>query len=140
MSGTPRLRLALHPSRTFAVVVVAAHAAAGACAALAMGGSAVAAFIGILLLVLGLVAAWRVALLRAPGSPVGLELAPDGVWTAQRRDGATRSGRASRRRVTPWWVSIPAGGGGLLVVRGMAAPDDFRRLRVWALWSGGGNR
>ena len=139
MTGTPRLRLALHPSRTFAVLVVAAHAAAGACAALALGRTAAAAVVGILAAFLGFVAAWRVALLRAPGSPVELELAPDGAWTAQRRDGTSRSGRASRRRVTPWWVSIPADGGGLLVVRGMAAPDDFRRLRVWALWSGGGN-
>lgn len=139
MSGSPRLRLALHPSRTFAVLLVVAHVAAGACAALALGGTTVAAFLGSLLALLGFVVAWRVALLRAPGSPVGLELAPDGAWTAQRRDGATRTGRASRRRVTPWWVSIPADGGGLLVVRGMAAPDDFRRLRVWALWSGGGN-
>ena len=137
MSGTPRLRLALQPSRAFAALVALSHAAAGTCAALALGGGAIGLSVAILLTFLGLAAAWRVALLRAPASPTWLELAPDGGWKAGQRDGGSRGGLAPRRRVTPLWVSIPAAGGSLLVVRGMAAPDDFRRLRVWALWSGG---
>lgn len=138
MNAAPRLRLTLQPSRPFATAVAIVHAAAGVCAWLALGGGVLGSAVALLLVLLGCAAAWRVALLRAPGSAIRLELAPDGGWRAERRDGGSRSGQASRRRVTPWWVSIPADGGSLLVVRGMAATDDFRRLRVWALWSGGG--
>ena len=137
MSTAPRLRLGLRPSPGFAALIVLAHAAAGAAALAVLGtgwaGGGVAGLLG----ALGLATAWRVALLRAPASAVSLEVFPDGGWTALRRDGGTRSGREARRRVTAWWVVVPAAAGGLLVVAGMAAPEDFRRLRAWALWSGG---
>lgn len=57
---------------------------------------------------------------------------------ARLRSGATlEAGKDAPRHVTRLWVIVPAGRAPtrrLLVTADMLAPEEFRRLRVWALW------
>lgn len=94
--------------------------------------------VALLFCALGLAFAWRVALLRGPAAIRGLELIDKGEGSARLGGGARLPLAASPRHVTRFWVIVPAGQPArrLLVTSDMLSPDQFRRLRVWALWGG----
>jgi hypothetical protein len=77
-------------------------------------------------------------LLRAARSVRFLDLAADGRVVLGLRDGQCLEVAAgARRNVHAWWVTLPLGAPAkrtLLVVRDMLAEDQFRRVRIWALW------
>ena len=129
MSGT---RLALRPSWFLAALILGLHAAAAACAVLSLPGWPGPA-LGAALALLGVPVAWGRALLRSPGSPralvlgdrVTLERRNGEIFNAERRPG----GHVSRLLVT-----LPMERTTVLVTRDMLAEEEFRRLRLWALW------
>ena len=135
MSGA--LRLELKPSRPLAAAIVAAHGAAGVAAYIAMPG-ALAAFLGTLLLVLGLATAWGRALLAASSSIKAVEIG--GAQPAIELASGERLAAelAPRRYVTRYLVALPLVAPfrrTLLVTADMLDPEEFRRLRIWALWN-----
>jgi len=98
---------------------------------------ATGAFFGLLLLCLGILATWNRALLRAPGSVRLLELGEERQVGAVLASGERLQGHASARcHVGPWWVVVPLASPRrtVLVARGMLGSEEFRRLRLWALW------
>ncbi len=137
MNSAQPLRLELSGSRTLALLIVAAHAAAAACFLTVLTGwPAVAA--AFLIAVLGIAAAWDRALLRSAGSPRAIEILPGGEAVC-RFPGGTPAAvlRPGARSVNRFWVALPLAAGtrrSLLVTRGMLAPAAFRQLRLWALW------
>lgn len=76
------------------------------------------------------------ALLRAAGSPRAIEILSDGSAKCLFANG--ESATLGPGRVTRSWVALPLRAArrraSLLVVAGMLAPNDFRRLRLWARW------
>jgi len=132
----PVLRLELRVSRALATAVVLVHAA-GAAGMLLIAPDATGAFLGLLLLCLGILAAWNRALLRGRGSVRLLELGDERQVGAVLASGERLHGRASARcHVGPWWVVLPLASPRrtVLVARGMLGSEEFRRLRLWALW------
>ena len=119
-----------------AVLIVALHAAAAACAAVVLPGVAGAA-LGASLLALGIASAWSRALLRSRTSPRALELAGEEA-TLELRGGERHTARVGRRRfVSRLAVALPLGRPlrrTILVSAGMLDGESFRRLRIWALW------
>jgi hypothetical protein len=133
LSGT---RLALSPSWTLAGTIAALHAAAAICVALVVpgaGGTVAAIFF----LLLGLAAAWARGLLASTKSPRALELAEGGL-TVELKDGSRfQAALAERRHVSRFVVTLPLVRPvrrTLLVTRDMLGAEEFRRLRLWALW------
>jgi hypothetical protein len=131
------LRLQLAPSRPLAALIVTAHAtAAAAVYALIQGPLGLAAAIG--LVALGAAAAWSRALLAARNSVRAIELgAPEPVF--ELANGARFAAPVTARRyVTRHLVTLPLGGElrrTLLVTGDMLGREEFRRLRLWALWN-----
>jgi len=128
LNGT---RLALLPSRFLAAAILGLHMAAAGCARLALpgwGGIALAAA----LLVAGLVAARSRALLAAPTSPRALVLGDR--LAVELVNGETLSGERRPGHVSRWLVTLPVEKRTLLVTRDMLGEEEFRRLRLWALW------
>jgi hypothetical protein len=130
-------RLELQPSRALAAAILVAHVAAAAAAYAVLPG-AMGALLGSLLVALGAAAAWSRALLRASrsvraiqlgGSPPVFELANGDSFPAE---------VGERRYVTRHLVTLPLGaplGRTLLVTGDMLGEQEFRRLRIWALWN-----
>jgi hypothetical protein len=113
----------------------AASSAAGFAAAVpGHAGTALA----LLALALGGAAAWDRALLRTPSAVRAIELADEGAATLELVDGRRVAVRIGlRRHIGPWWVALPLSGAsrrGLLVMRDMLSPAEYRFLRLWALW------
>jgi len=137
LNGAPLLHLELRGSPALAAVLVLAHAVAAACIAAVLPGPWAWA-LAVLVLALGAAAAWDRALLRSGRSVRVLELSADGQATLGLANGRRlQGGIAARRNVCPWWVILPLRGPAgrtLLVARGMLSEDDFRLLRLWALW------
>ena len=128
----------LLPSRRIARLIVIAHVGA-ALALLTVAhawasGWAVAA----LLVALGLATAWDRALLRARGSVRAFSLeGPHEVLLALQGQGRARSRVGARRWVSARLVVLPLalpGRRALCVAGDMLGAEDFRRLRLWALW------
>jgi hypothetical protein len=133
LSGT---RLELSASWILACALVLVHAAAAACVFLVMPGIA-GALLAVALLALGLAAAWARALHASAASVRALEL--DGaeicVELKDRRRLAAELG--GPRHVGPWMVALPLVRPvrrTILVTRDMLGAEEFRRLRLWALW------
>ncbi|HVJ12767.1 MAG TPA: protein YgfX [Burkholderiales bacterium] len=126
MSGT---RLALSPSWNLAAAIVALHAAAAAAVWIALPG-ALGVVLAAALLMLGLAAAWGRALLRSSRSVVAIDVA----GRVELRNGASRAIAAGRRHVGRFMVTLPLKGRTVLVTRDMLRVEEFRRLRLWALW------
>ena len=131
------LRLQLSPSRPLAALIVLAHAAAAAAVyVLITGPLGVAAAIAFI--ALGAAAAWSRALLAAANSVRAIELgAAEPVFelTDGRRVAVPV---AARRYVTRYLVALPLAGElgrTLLVSADMLGREEFRRLRLWALWN-----
>ena len=128
MSGT---RLALSPSWFLAAVILALHGAAAAALLVALPGwpgTALAA----LFVALGLAAAWSRALLRAARSPRVLGLGER--LEVRFVDGTSFAGDRGSPYVSRILVTLPVGRRTVLITRDMLAEDEFRRLRLWALW------
>ena len=137
MSIERRLSVELSPSGVLAGAVVAIHALAGACAALALpepGGPAVA----LLLPALGLAVAWDRALLRGRKSVTSVVIVGPASLRLRTRDGSEAEVRATgRKHVSRLAVIVPVRGSmrrTIVVVRDMLDAESFRRLRLWALW------
>jgi hypothetical protein len=130
-------RLELIPSRALAAAIVLAHLAAAACMLTVLTGWPAVA-LAALFLMLGGIAAWDRALLRAPRSPRQIEVHPDGGAKCLFANGeSTDLGPECVRAVTRYWVALrmrTLRRRSLFIASGMLAPDDFRRLRLWALW------
>jgi len=137
LSGTAALRLELRASRGMAAALVMIHLAAGASLAAVLPPTA-GALAGGLVLLLGVAAARDRALLRARGSVRRLELGGDGAAVLTLADGRRLEGAiGARRNVSRWWVTLPLRGASrrtVLVAGDMLPADEFRRLRIWALW------
>lgn len=136
MSGT---RLALSPSWILAAAILVLHAAAAASVLIALPGAMGGVLAGALLM-LGLAAAWARALLRAGGSAAALDLSAPAP-SVELRNGERLTLEAGRRRhVSRFMVALPLTGAArpvrrtILVTRDMLEAEEFRRLRLWALW------
>jgi len=131
------LRLQLAASWPLAALIVIAHAAAAvAVYALIKGPLGWAAAIGFV--ALGAAAACSRALLAAGNSVRAIELgAPEPVF--ELANGVRLAAPvAARRYVTRYLVALPLGGElrrTLLVTGDMLDREEFRRLRLWALWN-----
>jgi len=131
-------RFELSPSPRLACLIVLLHAAAAACALVALPaawGAALAAG----LLALGLASAWSRALLRSPRSVRAIELREAGATLELRDGGRIACELGPRRYVSRLLVSLPVRGAlrrTVLVTADMLAAGAFRRLRLWALWGG----
>ena len=130
MSGT---RLALSPSWNLAAAIVALHAAAAAASGFALGG-ALGAALAAAILALGLGAARGRALLRARRSVVAIDVR----GRAELKSGEQLAIAAGPRHVSRLLVTLPLRGRPvrrtILVTRDMLGAEEFRRLRLWALW------
>jgi hypothetical protein len=136
LSAVPVLRLELRASRALAAAVVFLHAAAASGVILVAPGAA-GTGLAVAILALGALAAWNRALLRGSASVRILELGGGREVGAVLASGRRLQGRAAARcHVGPWWVILRLASPrrSLLVARGMLAPEEFRRLRLWALW------
>jgi hypothetical protein len=132
LSGT---RLALSPSWILAGALVALHAAAASCIVLLISGTA-GMVLATLFLLLGVAAAWARGLLGAAKSPRALELAEELI--VELKDGSRFPAvLAERRHVNRFMVALPVVRPvrrTVLVSADMLGPEEFRRLRLWALW------
>jgi hypothetical protein len=93
-----------------------------------------------LFVVLGAATAWRLALLRSANSPAAIELGAQASIAIDTRQG-TRIESVARtpRHVTRASVVLRTDSRQcrtLLLTAGMMGAEEFRRLRVWALWGG----
>lgn len=139
MSGQP-LRLKLRASPALTLLTLAIHGLA-----MAALWSALAPVPGIcaiaVLAALAVIALRERTLLRAASAPSVLELKGDGSLSIRLRGGSEIGGiPAPRRYVTRWLVvfdlALPARAHRtILVARDMLPAGEFRRLRLWALWS-----
>ncbi|HET7365709.1 MAG TPA: protein YgfX [Burkholderiales bacterium] len=131
------LRLQLAPSRPLAALIVLAHAAAAAAVyALIKGPLGVAASIGFV--ALGAAAAWSRALLAASNCVRAIELGGAEPVFELANGERIAAPVAARRYVTRYVVALPLGGKlrrTLLVSADMLGAEEFRRLRLWALWN-----
>jgi hypothetical protein len=118
------------------VTIVAAHLLAAACIT-AVSTSPAALALALLVLALGAATAWDRALLRARTSPRSLEISPEGRLQVRLADGTRAPANEAARVVNRWLVALTLRNrkrSSALIVAGMLAPEEFRRLRVWALW------
>jgi hypothetical protein len=137
LSGARPLRIELSPSYALAGVVLLVHALGAACAAIALpwpwGGA-----LGLALLGLGLAATWDRALLRGPRAVRAIEPTGPQAAIVELRNGERLSIRISgRRSVNRFWLSLPvrmSARGRVLVTVDMLEPEEFRALRLWAIW------
>jgi hypothetical protein len=133
LSGT---RLELSPSWILASAVVALHAGAASSVFIVMptlGGTALAAA----LLALGLAAAWSRALLRSKASVRALELSGPQITLELRSGERLAAELAVPRHVSRFMVTLPVRRPvrrTILVTGDMLKGEEFRRLRLWALW------
>jgi len=128
LNGT---RLALLPSRFLAAAILGLHMVAAGCVRLALPGWSGTALAAVLLVV-GLLAARSRALLAAPSSPRALVLGDR--LAVELVNGATLSGERRPGHVSRWLVTLPLEKRTLLITRDMLRAEEFRRLRLWALW------
>ena len=131
------LRLQLAPSWLLAALIMLAHgAAAAAVYALIKGPLGVAAAVGFA--ALGAAAAWSRALHAAARSVRAIELGgPQPVFELANGE-RLAAPIAPRRYVTRYVVALPLEGElrrTLLVTADMLEAEEFRRLRLWALWN-----
>ncbi|HEY3076488.1 MAG TPA: protein YgfX [Burkholderiales bacterium] len=130
-------RLELRPSPALAAAIMVGHAAAAAAAYMVVPG-VMGAALAAALFALGVAAAWSRALLRSSGAVRAMEIGgPQPVF--ELANGASFAADvAARRYVTRYVVALPLGrplSRTLLVTADMLGAQEFRRLRIWALWN-----
>jgi hypothetical protein len=114
---------------------VTLHAVAAGCVVMTLPGVA-GALLALALLALGVAAAWSRALLRSSASVRALEISAE-AFSLELADGRKLAAQpAERRYVSRLAVTVPLRRPRrtILVTAGMMSADDFRRLRIWALW------
>jgi hypothetical protein len=133
LSGT---RLELSPSWSLACAIVLLHALAAASIVVVLE-TPTGYSLGACLLALGLAAAWGRALHRSSASVRALELSGNEV-TLEMKDGRKLpAALGAPRHVSRFMVTLPARRPvrrTILVTRDMLGGEEFRRLRLWALW------
>src|SRR5262249_19666316 len=90
-----------------------------------------------LLLILGIATAWSRALLRSRSSIRAIEIGGGQLGIELASGERLGAEVASRRYVTRYLVAVPLRGPirrTLLVTADMLDLEEFRRLRIWALW------
>ena len=107
-------RLSLRPSWLLAAAIFGLHAAAAACVFLVFSGWA-ALVLALALAALGVHAAWSRA------------LAPRGLVLEEKRP-------VEYRYVSRFLVIVPQENGAVLVTRDRLGAQEFRLVRLWALW------
>ena len=133
MSGT---RLALSPSWTFAAVILALQGAAAGSVLAVLGGVAGAALAAGFIL-LGLVAAWARALHGSASSVRTLELSGNEMLVELKDGRRLSAALGANRHVSRFVVTLPLRRPTrrtILVTADMLPAEEFRRLRLWALW------
>jgi hypothetical protein len=137
LSAAPALRLELRASRLMAAALFSLHLAAAASLAAVLPAAA-GAGVAALVVLLGATTVWNQALLRGKRSVRSLELGEGASAVVQLGDGRHFTATVhARRNVSRWWVTLPLQGGSrriVVVARDMLPEDEFRRLRLWALW------
>jgi hypothetical protein len=138
LSGQP-LHLHLRASPVLTVLTSGMHGAAAAVLWFILPPLAGAAAV-LLVLLLGALSVSQRTLLWAGDAPAVLALGRDGSLVVQLRGGGKWKGTpAERRYVTRWLVVLELArprlaSRTLLVARDMLASEEFRHLRLWALW------
>jgi hypothetical protein len=131
------LRLELAPSRWLAAGIVLTHLAAAASVYTVLPGWT-GALLAAALLALGAAAAWGRALLRSGASVRAIELGAAQPVFELASGERLAAEVAARRYVTRYVVALPLGrplSRTLLVTADMLGREEFRRLRLWALWN-----
>jgi hypothetical protein len=134
--STRSLRVELAPSAFLTITLIALHAAAALCV-LAVVPGVPGLLLSALLLALGVATAWSRALLRSGSSARVLELAGPKLEVQLASGASFPAEVAERRYVGRYLVMLPLRRPvrrTIVVTRGMADADSFRRLRIWALW------
>ena len=130
------VRFRFSPSPAFASAILAAHLAAAIAAFLVLPAKSGIA-LAVALIALGGAAAWSRALLKSPRSVRCLELGGEQP-VFELADGARFAAPvAPRRYVSRFIVTLSLGRPlrrTLLVSGDMLSAQEFRRLRLWALW------
>jgi len=91
----------------------------------------------LLVLSLGMAAAWDRALLRTGRSPAAIEISASGKAVCLFSNGDSAALEALGGGVTRHWVALRLRSPwrrSVLVAAGMLPPESFRLLRLWALW------
>jgi hypothetical protein len=128
-------RLELSRSWILAAVILALHCAAAASLVAVMPGWAGAA-LGAAFMLLGLAAAWARALHGSSASVRALEIGD--ALVVELQDGRRLAAElGASRHVSRFMVTLPVSRPvrrTILVTRDMLGDEEFRRLRLWALW------
>jgi hypothetical protein len=133
LSGT---RLELSRSWILAAAILALHAAAAGCILSVISGIAGAALAGAFL-ALGFAAAWGRALQGSRASLRALELSGSEMILELKDGRRVPAELGAARHVSRFMVTLPLRRPmrrTILVTRDMLGPEEFRRLRLWALW------
>ena len=129
-------RLELSPSWSLLAAILILHAAAAASVLTVMQGLPAMA-LAAALLALGAAAAWARALHRSPASVRAVELSGNDMLLELRDGRRAAAELGDARHVSRFMVTLPVRRPvrrTILVTRDMLPPDEFRRLRLWALW------
>jgi membrane-bound toxin of toxin-antitoxin system len=133
LSGT---RLELSPSWSLAGAILALHAAAAGSVIAVMQG-----FAGVLLaaglVLLGIAAAWARALHGSRASVRAVELSGNEILLELKDGRRVQAELSPGRHVSRFMVTLPLRRPlrrTILVTADMLRAEEFRRLRLWALW------
>jgi hypothetical protein len=128
-------RLELSPSWTLAGAILALHATAAGCVFLVVTGYA-GALLAVAFLALGGAAAWARALHRSRASVRALEVSENEILLELKDGRRLQAELGSSRHVSRFLVTLPLSRPRrtVLVTRDMLPAEEFRRLRLWALW------
>ena len=133
MSAT---RLELSPSWTLAGAILVLHCVAAASVLAVVQGSAGLA-LSLAILALGIAAAWARALHGSGASVRALELSGKEILLALKDGRRVQAELGASRHVSRFMVTLPVRSPvrrTILVTRDMLEGEEFRRLRLWALW------
>ena len=137
MNSARPLWLALYPSRSFAALILLVYAAAAGCFLTVLTGWSAFA-LALLVLALGIAAAWDRALLRSSRSPKAIVILSSGEARCLFANGESAAiDTPGGSGVTRYWVAMRIRSPlrrSLLAASGMLPPESFRLLRLWALW------
>jgi hypothetical protein len=128
--------LHLRPSWRLAVLICGAHLLAAAGIA-SVSTSVPALALALLVVALGVATAWDRALLRARQSPRSLELSSAGGLDVRLADGSRVPASDAGRVIHRLLVALTLRNRkrySVLIVADMLSAEEFRRLRLWALW------
>ena len=129
-------RLELSPSWSLLAAILILHALAAASVLTVMQGLPAIA-LAAALLALGAAAAWARALHRSAASVRAVELSGSDMLLELRDGRRAAAELGGARHVSRFMVTLPVRRPvrrTILVTRDMLAPEEFRRLRLWALW------